>query len=142
MNAKTKGFLLLIITVLLGVFILSYVLSSDERLSSYYYSATERKTTNRKQPTSSFSGNLSRNVNNFVILWYNLPSYLKKFVQNFKRQKCQTEGVNCILSTDNSDLNRSSIVIFTHRTLPKTPPLKIASQVWVFNSIENKRFTV
>lgn len=34
MNAKIKGFLLLIITVLLGVFILSYVLSSDERLSS------------------------------------------------------------------------------------------------------------
>lgn len=142
MNAKTKGFLLLIITVLLSLFILSYVLSSDERLSSYYHSATERRTTNRKQPTSSFSGNLSRNVNTVVILWYNFPSYLKNFVQNFKRQKCQNEGVNCILSTDNSDLNRSSIVIFTHRTLPKTPPLKIASQVWVFNTLENKRFTV
>lgn len=89
MNTKTKGFLIPVIIVLLGVVSLNYLLSSDESFFNSFYSVTEKRTTNRKQATSSNGGSISRNANTLMILWYNLPSYLKTFVQDFKRQKCQ-----------------------------------------------------
>nr|XP_034328364.1 glycoprotein 3-alpha-L-fucosyltransferase A-like [Crassostrea gigas] len=91
--------------------------------------------------TSSNGETYSMNNKTLVILWYNLPFYLKSSATYFRANQCKNVGSTCILSTVNSDLNKSGGVIFTHSTLPRTPPVKIESQVWIFNTLENKAFT-
>lgn len=56
-------------------------------------------------------------------------------------KKCEHIGSNCVISTDNSDINNRSVVIFTHSSLPSSPPLKNKFQIWMFNTLENKAFT-
>ncbi|XP_052705260.1 glycoprotein 3-alpha-L-fucosyltransferase A-like [Crassostrea angulata] len=126
------------ITGMLLVFILGYFSSSEK----IYFTDVHPHIKNSDTQTTSFNGE-SNSINNktLVILWYNLPFYLKSSVTYFQANKCSNFRSTCILSTVNSDIIRSSGVIFTHSTLPRTPPMRNTSQVWIFNTLENKAFT-
>lgn len=130
-----KIFCIAVLAVVLSVLILNQF-TSLEKLSF------------KKSPLISKREILSENISenktfnkNFVILWYSIPFWLKSFSKDIRRIKCKDVISNCTLSTDNSDLNKSNVVIFTHFTLPKSPPINHTSQIWIFNTLENKQYT-
>lgn len=92
-------------------------------------------------PLSDEEGYLDNNT--WRILWYDIPFYLKKAVTYFEMrvQKCENVSLQCIISTNNSEIMRSNVVVFSESTLPKCPPMKRTSQTWCFNTMENGDFT-
>lgn len=150
MKPTNMAFLVFVITGLLLVFVLGYFSSSEEIYFTDVHPHIKTITISETQTTSSdgetqttSSDDETQTIDNktLVILWYNVPSYLKPSATYFQANKCKNVGSTCILSTLNSDLYKSSAVIFTHSTLPGTPPIKNTSQLWIFNTMENKAFT-
>ncbi|XP_052702693.1 4-galactosyl-N-acetylglucosaminide 3-alpha-L-fucosyltransferase 9-like [Crassostrea angulata] len=139
MKAINMAFFCIISVV--GVFILGYFVSSEETIHLYVHPLIKKITANETQTPASVGEIYSFENKSLIILWYNIPFYLKSSAKHFRSSKCSNLGSICILSTNSSDLGKSSAVVFTHFNLPKTPPMKIASQIWIFNSMENKAFT-
>lgn len=138
MEPIKKVFLVLGLSVLLGIFILGCLATLEDRRFVYIAPTIKRNTAINTQVTLSTVKNGSMDT---IILWYNIPSYLRSYVKYSKTKKCENVRSNCVVSMDNSDLHKSSVVIFTHSSLPGFPPTKSKSQIWMFNSLENKAYT-
>lgn len=141
MEAIKKVFFVLGLSVLLGIFILGCLATLEDRGFLYIAPTTKRNAAIKTQATLSNVKNGSLDTNTWIILWYNIPSYLRPYVKYSKTKKCEHVESNCVISTDNSVLHKSSVVIFTHSSLPGSPPPKNKSQIWMFNTLESKAFT-
>lgn len=141
MKPTHMAFVVFGITGLLLVFILGYFASSEKLYFTYVHPLIKNLARSESHNTSSNVETDSTKNNKWIILWYNIPFYLKPSATYFGANKCKQVGSSCILSTSNSDLDKSSAVVFTHSTLPRTPPMKNISQIWIFNTLENKAFT-
>nr|XP_022310018.1 glycoprotein 3-alpha-L-fucosyltransferase A-like isoform X3 [Crassostrea virginica] len=75
----------------------------------------------------------------YKILMYAGPSYLKPFIENFKKTKCPSVP-NCIISENLTEMHDSHAVIFHGEQLPGKPPDKPDRQLWVFHSMETVHF--
>lgn len=134
-------FLVLGFSAMLGIFIFGVLETLEERKIMFIAPTIKRNKAIKTQATLSNVKNVFLYNKTWVILWYNIPSYLNLYVKYSKMKKCEHVISNCVISTDNSDLHNSSVVIFTHSSLPDSPPLKNKSQIWMFNTLENKAFT-
>lgn len=130
---KYKPFCIAVLAGVLSTLILNYFISFEKFSFKKPFLVPNRKTSENKA--------FDKNNNSFVILWYSIPRWLDSFAKDFRLLKCKDVRSTCTLSTDNSDLNKSNVVIFSHFTLPKSPPVKHRSQIWIFDTLENKRFT-
>lgn len=139
MRASYTAFLVCVIVGMSGVI---YFDSSRDGISSYLHSIINKsKKCEMHPPLSDEEGYLDNNT--WRILWYDIPFYLKKAVTYFEMrvQKCENVSLQCIISTNNSEIMRSNVVVFSASTLPKCPPMKRTSQTWCFNTMENGDFT-
>lgn len=139
MRASYTAFL---VCVIVGMFGVIYFDSSRDGISSYLHSIINKsKKCEMHPPLSDEEGYLDNNT--WRILWYDIPFYLKKAVTYFEMrvQKCENVSLQCIISTNNSEIMRSNVVVFSESTLPKCPPMKRTSQTWCFNTMENGDFT-
>lgn len=139
MRASYTAFLVCVIVGMSGVI---YFDSSRDGISSYLHSIINKsKKCEMHPPLSDEEGYLDNNT--WRILWYDIPFYLKKAVTYFEMrvQKCENVSLHCIISTNNSEIMRSNVVVFSESTLPKCPPMKRTSQTWCFNTMENGDFT-
>lgn len=139
MRASYTAFLVCVIVGMSGVI---YFDSSRDGISSYLHSIINKsKKCEMHPPLSDEEGYLDNNT--WRILWYDIPFYLKKAVTYFEMrvQKCENVSLQCIISTNNSEIMRSNVVVFSESTLPKCPPMKRTSQTWCFNTMENGDFT-
>lgn len=139
MRASYTAFLVCVIVGMSGVI---YFDSSRDVISSYLHSIINKfKKCEMHPPLSDEEGYLDNNT--WRILWYDIPFYLKKAVTYFEMrvQKCENVSLQCIISTNNSEIMRSNVVVFSASTLPKCPPMKRTSQTWCFNTMENGDFT-
>lgn len=139
MRASYTAFL---VCVIVGMFGVIYFDSSRDVISSYLHSIINKfKKCEMHPPLSDEEGYLDNNT--WRILWYDIPFYLKKAVTYFEMrvQKCENVSLQCIISTNNSEIMRSNVVVFSESTLPKCPPMKRTSQTWCFNTMENGDFT-
>lgn len=139
MRASYTAFLVCVIVGMSGVI---YFDSSRDVISSYLHSIINKfKKCEIHPPLSDEKGYLDNNT--WRILWYDIPFYLKKAVTSFEMrvQKCENVSLQCIISTNNSEIMRSNVVVFSASTLPKCPPMKRTSQTWCFNTMENGDFT-
>lgn len=141
MEPMKNTFLVLGFFALLGIFIFEVLKTQEERKNVFIDPTIKNNTAIKTQATLSNFKNGFPYTKTWVILWYNIPSYLNPYVKHSKMKKCEHIGSNCVISTDNSDINNSSVVIFTHSSLPGSPPLKNKFQIWMFNTLENKAFT-
>ncbi|XP_061186646.1 glycoprotein 3-alpha-L-fucosyltransferase A-like [Saccostrea echinata] len=73
------------------------------------------------------------------ILWHNIPPYLVNSFKYAKSEKCK-KYPKCLFSTDNRDLNKSDVVLFTQAYMGGVPPPKRPQQIFIFNSMESPAF--
>nr|XP_022291913.1 glycoprotein 3-alpha-L-fucosyltransferase A-like isoform X2 [Crassostrea virginica] len=139
-----------IVIILCFVFVLGYFMSSSKGFVTIMKPKIKRKEHLEQSTWLKNTQDLSFTHENvplpfanksWRILWYNCPSYLVSAVKNFDQAKCKNVLSKCILSTNIKQLDVSDIVIFTHAYLPRSPPKKLESQIWCFNTMENKAFT-
>ncbi|XP_078339212.1 glycoprotein 3-alpha-L-fucosyltransferase A-like isoform X5 [Crassostrea virginica] len=85
------------------------------------------------------SSNNNSMPKNYKILIYASQSYLKPFIEHFKKTKCPSVP-NCIISENQKEMADSHAVIFNGVHLPGKPPNKPQRQLWVFHSMETVHF--
>ena len=139
-----------IVIILCFVFVLGYFMSSSKGFVTIMKPKIKRKEHLEQSTWLKNTQDLNFTHENvplpfanksWRILWYNCPSYLVSAVKSFEQAKCKNVLSKCILSTNIKQLDVSDIVIFTHAYLPRSPPKKLESQIWCFNTMENKAFT-
>lgn len=75
----------------------------------------------------------------FTILIYTGQSFLKPFIQHFRKKKCPSVP-NCIISENVSDMQKSRAVIFNDINLPRKLPQRAKNQLWIFHGMETVHF--
>ena len=88
---------------------------------------------------SSSTNNVTMVDKNYKILIYTGQSYLKPFIEHFKKTTCPSVP-NCIISENQKEMPDSHAVIFNGVHLPRKPPDKPQMQLWVFHSMETVHF--
>ncbi|KAK3102706.1 hypothetical protein FSP39_013320 [Pinctada imbricata] len=97
--------------------------------------APEESTTTDPKHSVREASNVTHTADNKpkMILWYNLPFWLKRYSQDMNFQQCAFKS--CLLSFDKRKAKESSVILF-EQYLPKKAPKKLAGQKWGFLSIE------
>lgn len=75
----------------------------------------------------------------FTILIYTGQSFLKPFIQHFRKKKCPSVP-NCIISENVSEMQKSRAVIFNDINLPRKLPQRAKNQIWIFHGMETVHF--
>ena len=88
---------------------------------------------------SSSRNNVTMFDKNYKILIYTGQSYLKPFIEYFKKTTCLSVP-NCIISENQREMPDSHAVIFNCVHLPRKPPDKPQMKLWVFRSMETVHF--
>lgn len=106
-------FLGLDFSAILGIFIFG-VLETLEGKIIFIAPTIKRNTAIKTQATLSNVKNGFPYTKAWVILWYNIPSYLNLYVKYSKMKKCEHVRSKCVISTDNSLISITVVLLSSH----------------------------